>query len=1674
MNAIFAILRTRVQPHGNDIAATPASLRIRYFVIACSILACSFILTCWQTSAHAQPSETAEEKFGKTVYALSLLQDRYTGSQGAKEAARFILGHFKGDFSKSNDVKTGIQSFLVPVTEFKQGTMKRDDPLYQEVISLPPLRLNAVTPPTTKPEGITGHVIYVKDGQLEEFNGKDVRGAVVIMDLVSGKNWINAAQLGAKALVYVDDGHITPPTKAQFNNKFELTPVDFPRFWISHEQATKTFGSLEALYRQNMTKEQAMKVTVKANVQWVQAEGENVWAFIPGTGADADKNFMLVEAFYDTSAFVPEHAPGADESTSIATLLSIAEELGENPPKQSVLLLATSGHSQTNAGMRSFGALLTQDMDDLKEESEELADKVAKARTTIAVLHNPSLFKAPDSLDSYSSEERELLRQALESVSKTQVDMLTREVVRLRLAANGATNDQERIKELAAKRLEYRNLIWLSSPQQAQRPVPADELTLLRNLVSLAMAEQQDHFADLVIRLRGVESSVQLKEAIGERALQASFSLYLSTHGNGIGGFTRGYLYSLKASVNRVSFFEPLTETITETAKLLPEYDTLWQDSLHPTPTNPWQSYLPDAPKFNSEVLAVAGFPALTLASLHDFRSLWGTPYDTLDATDSAYAAKQNTFVTKLITELANGKLPTINRGRDGFATLGGSVNLQRQGEPFPDKPAVGTLVLTYQGPSRFYALVNTDGSFEIPGLVVSQQTVHKAVIEAFKISPETGLAVWAVDKPSTGKSNYRVKMRRNEMGTQLTMFDCAQSTLFNLLDARTLAYLYRTEIIDARTETSPLRFWYSRLDTRESTLGTFFLEPDVPFKLTLSDTVLGKKVLLLNNTPENPLGKGYLISKWPVIPFTEYHAAKDMWTLLIPRIKNLEEKGIYNERISELYQQAQLLITQAEQYYEQKDWVGLLNTSRASLATASLVYNDIEGTQRDVLSGVLFYIALFVPFAYCLERLIFGSAFIYKRILAFLGLLSATILIVYFVHPAFQLTYSPLIVILAFFIIGLSFLVSLLIFFRFEREVKTFQEQAHNIQVTEAKKSAAFAAAMSIGVSNLRRRPLRTTLTIVTLTILTFTIMNFTSTQSVRTAGWVEFSNDAAYPGLLLKNPNWRDMPVETLQITHDMFGKQGIIAPRVWFEIEDKTRAPFLSMNYEGKQSSARALIGLSPSEANVSMLSKHLIAGSWFTEKDSHSIILPEEIAAQLGITHIGPKPPIINFWGIPYKVVGIIENKALADSTDLDGEPITPVIYPNIAASDLSETEAEALNRGEDLLRYESRYEHISGARTVIIPANTLLAAGGALKAVAIKTGKNKPDDVNHGILNLGHRFGMLIFSGTTSGTYLYYASNFISYSGLSTILIPIGIAVLIVLNTMIGSVYERRSEIGVYTSVGLAPSHVAFLFVAESLAFAVISAVFGYLIAQTVSGFLAGTAIWAGMTANYSSTAGVMAMLLIITVVLISSIYPSRIASEIAIPDVTRAWKLPEPEGDVMRIELPFLVRSSEQAFAGGFLFEYYSGHADISHGAFSTEQLACSFLPPDELIEKGFIPESVKEDMASDACLTLDLKAWLAPFDFGVRQHVKLIMCPSESHHGFKEIHVILTREAGEKRVWQNLNKTFLHGLRKQLLVWRSIDKEAQATYETDLKKALAERGKDIPHTAMDFQGGKA
>lgn len=1574
--------------------------------------------------------------FERDIRALSAFGDRSTGTSGCGSAAEYI----KGRFQETGFSEVGVHRYSLPILQ--QGKSQITVPDLSATISLHPLLGNAISPQSIDPQGLKGPLIYAGTGALTEFNGKAVEGAILLMELDSGKNWIQAASLGAKAVIYVDRGL---SLKTLFEDKHELSPIQFPRFWISIEDARNHFKEFETAPNGMVLPQ----IQLNSEVIWKEVVGENIYCLIPGQNAKLQEELMMIEAFYDSTAYVPGLSPGADEAVSIATLLDLSRKLRETPPERSVLLVATSGHAQSLAGLRDLVWSLRASPKDLRKQKKHLRDLVKNTRKVLNALDPKSREGSSENAGPEDSPLETLVQKAVSDEIKNQVDNVSRELMRLRLEQQNPDN-QVKIQKLAKDRLLLRQLGW----QTSFKGLSPEEQAVLDRLMPLAILRQKAVLREASNQTKLLDNALDFRSLIKSRELMVAISLHLSSHGDGFGAFSKGWLYPLKSSANRSSAYTFLDGAMHSQGK---DGDlSLFRDTLRPSKLRTWQSYFADQPLLGGEVSALAGYIGASLATVHDSRNLWGTPYDVPNAINWSYAREQSRQVCSLIGRVASvSELYNENLPQNGFSTVSGRASFIRHGELFAESPAPGTVILSYQGNTRYYAMVNDLGMFQIKGVADKRHVLDKLIIEGYRFDPETGKVLWAIDKEQTGKEAYRLKMQRTAMQTDLIMFACKGTTLFNLMEPRSFKYMTKIKLIDGRREATPLKYWYSRIDTRSSVLTSIYLEPETRLKLTLSDSVLHKKLILTHSDPEHSEGSGYRVDDWPILHRTEYRAAMDMWALLTPRITNLENHGIFNDQIRRLQQEGQFALETARQSLSERAYDQFIEASSASWALASRVYDDVEQTQKDVLFGVLFYIALFVPFAFCMERLLFSFSNIYKRIIAFSVILVLVIAIIYQVHPAFQLAYSPLVVILAFFIIGLSFMVTLIVFLRFEDEMKQLQNRARSAATGDITRWKAFTASFFLGVSNLRRRRIRTSLTCATLVILTFTIMSFTSVKSMRLHSRIQYQAHAPYSGFLLKNVNWQNIPQEALPVLTHAFDASGIIAPRVWQEGEDRTRSAEVPLRYGNRKFEAHGMIGLSADEPGITGLDQILVGGRWFKPGERHVVLISDRMASELGVSFDQPESAVVHIWGSPFQVTGIFSGKQLQDRPDLDGEPLTPAVFPRETSQEITEIEMDAMESGDDVRSYQSRYQHISGDLTLIIPFQTLLSSGGKLKGIAVR--HTEATDTRKAAQHLVDRFGLALFSGEPDGVLLYNASDAISYSGVPNILIPIIISICIVLNTMIGSVYERKREIAIYTSVGLAPSHVSFLFIAEAMAFAVLSVVMGYLLAQTSASLFSGTSLWSGVTVNYSSLSGVAAMILVILVVLISAIYPSRVAAEIAIPDVNRSWTLPASKGNQIQITLPFLMKYREHRSITGFLYDYFKGHQDVSHGLFSTGEITFSRVCP-VAPGSGNVVACEGKSCCKDACIDINAHVWLAPFDFGIMQQATLRFCQSREEPGFLEVNVLLERQSGESNAWRRINKAFLHAIRRQLLTWRSLDAAAHEHYEKLLADALGEK----------------
>jgi len=255
--------------------------------------------------------------------------------------------------------------------------------------------------------------------------------------------------------------------------------------------------------------------------------------------------------------------------------------------------------------------------------------------------------------------------------------------------------------------------------------------------------------------------------------------------------------------------------------------------------------------------------------------------------------------------------------------------------------------------------------------------------------------------------------------------------------------------------------------------------------------------------------------------------------------------------------------------------------------------------------------------------------------------------------------------------------------------------------------------------------------------------------------------------------------------------------------------------------------------------------------------------------------------------------------------------------------------------------------------------------------------------------------------------------------------------------MIGGVYERRREIQVFSSVGLAPRHVAGMFFAEAVVYGGIASVAGYFIGIILL-YVFRQAGWlpAEFYPNYFGKVVIWSAILAMSSALLSVIYPMRIASRMVNPSLERIWQIDtEPEGRSWTIRLPFVAMDMNEVIGIiQFVCDFISHHRGERTGTFAIET--------DMLF-------SMKNDMP-----VMSGPIWLSPFERNLVQEISLQprRDPEKERYHFE---LLINRKSGPDYLWRKSNHTFVDRLRKQMLIWRSLSDEAMGEYIEEGRKAL-------------------
>jgi len=1454
---------------------------------------------------------------------LSLLQTRLTGYPGCVAAANYIEERLREIELK---VERHSYSLLVPEDRGTSVTILPQGITYEAYALWP----NDIQASPTPPEGTEGRIVYVGQGGLADFDGLNVTDSIVLMDFNSEDSWLNAARLGAKAVIFIEP---TETVRTEAEQKFILTPIDFPRVYLPRSQGAKLADMIQT--------GQVTHVRIKSRMLWQPRTADNLIAVIPGQ--ELPDEIVMVGAYYDSWSVVPQLSPGAEEAVSPALLLELARLLQEHPPKRTVWLVFYSGHWQALSGARNF-----------------VEDYFFRNET-------------------YASGKKKILMQ-----------------IGVQLSSDSDT---------------------------------------------LGLVMSGDFYGqDLGSKPYGMDFIYRLFFRDWIPVLTNQFARNFSYHIQDIQTLT----------VAKSEFFE-------------------------------------------SEASSVAGITSFTFLSTNTLKVRVGTPFDTIDRISWMNLRPQILFISCATVGLADQDLENseiykywqppqrriwkgtggfVGAGQAGFDNLIGRVEEYNLSAGFyqPIPGAMAEVIRLNPRTNRFnpftriLTITNENGEYRAPGALTDFLGGYYGVF-GYVIDETDGSIVYAPDlgiygaggRAYAGYNFLNVKIDRDPMFAKTIVFRCKSVVLFDVINPllirqnRRALHFYSTDIEappislivnDFTSHSSPTSYGLiSPYDTGDN-LAMLFISPENMFEVILTTTtpenprVPVPMGLLINANELNPEGLGYS-SDVGVVRFSGFRFLNDLIYLNDRRAGKLVEYKILTRSTREYYRLSRMYLERAFEALNNMRYSEAYDYLSAAWNFEANAYREIRGTFQDLINTSIIFCSLIIPFAIIFERLIFPATSL-KRFIKIVGLLVCFIFVASILHPGFALASNIIASMLGLSVLIISIPVVAIIIGNVSKYAKQIRSKVLGAHFAEIARSEAVMNAISTGVSNMRKRHLRTFLNMLTVSIIVFSLVSFTSASSFTLIRGYPLAEKAAYQGVMLRQ-NFGMIPFspQMLSLLSTSLDPEAVICPRAWvyppapgeggtyegswtgglgslgWQVVSTSRAALI-FSPNGSKASVRALLGLTPKESNVTKITDALLPGSrWFMEGDVFVCILNQELQSSLR-AEIGDT---VNIMGLKLHVIGVADTNMLGSILDLTGNSLAP-IDPQKAPVSGVQVFTPLIWDYVMIVPFELAYHVFNGRiNTIAVRTANMTRVNTVLRELVMGTYEN-----------------LEVFMSTEKGsTEVYRRGREFTFERAQIMIIPVIIGGLTILMTLIGSVVERRREIAVYSTVGLSPMHVTGMFLAESLTYAIMGSLFGYLAGlMGIRSLLLFQLVPEEMTVNFSSSFVMIAIGFSMLLVILSSLLPAQKAGLMVTPSLKRKWEITtKPIGDDWIIPMPFV--STEEEVYG--VLRYISELLDVY-----TSRDAGTFLVRTREMREDLISENPYKELVAETAL--------APWDSGLIQKVfirAIRQREEESKGWFFQIH--LKYMEGDRKIWMTRNPRLLDILRKQFLIWRGLGKEEKEKY---------------------------
>ncbi|KYH40174.1 MAG: hypothetical protein AYL32_012910, partial [Candidatus Bathyarchaeota archaeon B26-2] len=637
---------------------------------------------------------------------------------------------------------------------------------------------------------------------------------------------------------------------------------------------------------------------------------------------------------------------------------------------------------------------------------------------------------------------------------------------------------------------------------------------------------------------------------------------------------------------------------------------------------------------YDHEALWACLVPAYSISIAYDCRPQYEEPFDTMEWVESRengwdnLRAQMELFLPIIYTYANEENIDDAYQGwwkrekpSSYFASVRGRVGVYKREkayyEPIPNaivylRTLVGNERAGYYY-KRLFTIADEDGRFSLYP-VFSKYFASKS-ISAWVIDEETGRIMYA---PEMGMHKYMPMILPGVLPYSdfgwLVLFKASSIVFPTFAQTRYI----RLFIHDLRIPPESHSEWSSE------GLTVLFVPPNTPIEITWFVPPGRYPYAILNNASmEHPMGRGYRLRPGEqfIIPHASLRYAECLYWTSEKRFQIVaqSEPEILSSPSYERQTRAKELMEAIRHALRRREYSRVDALIREALHLVAQSYSEIRLKIEDAVSVVPIIASLLLPFVFLAERLIFAASGP-KRLITFIGTFLFIIVTFYFIHPGFRLAASPLMIVIGFTTLILSFPILIMAINSVGSYMSKLRLKHLGRHEVEVSRISEIDHAFLTGIENMRKMKLRTILTLLTIIIMVSSVVSIASISALRVSRIdVSPGGVANYQGVYLRKLLWGEGSYNlgdgTYQLLKEWYGDKALVVPRVWRY--SAFRASLVAYPqrvgfriYRGdRYVSAMILWGLSSAERELLKVDDLLRAGNWFEPTDRKAIIINE---------------------------------------------------------------------------------------------------------------------------------------------------------------------------------------------------------------------------------------------------------------------------------------------------------------------------------------------------------------------------------------------------------------------------------------------------------------------------------